>query len=103
MGEIVVATGASRELDDQTLSHEVRSMESRDDIPSVHGILVLNEAESIHKLDLGDLACAMGREVRLNVCFSRYTGEVSSGCPWKALHPGVHDGSDLIQKLRCRP
>ena len=40
------------------------------DIASIHGILVLNEAEAIHKLDLGDLAGAMGVEVVLNIGLS---------------------------------
>jgi hypothetical protein len=40
---------------------------TRDDIASVHSIFVLDEAKSIHELDLGDLAGAMAGEMGLNV------------------------------------
>jgi hypothetical protein len=36
-------------------------------IPGVHGILVLDEAEAVHELDLGDLTGAMFREVSLDI------------------------------------
>lgn len=38
-----------------------------DYITSVHGVLVLDEAEAIHELNLSDLASAMGVEVVLNI------------------------------------
>lgn len=38
-----------------------------DDITRIHGVLVLDEAEAIHELDLGNLAGAMGVEVVLNI------------------------------------
>lgn len=37
------------------------------DVASVHGILILNEAEPVHQLDLCDLSGAMGTKVRLDV------------------------------------
>lgn len=40
---------------------------TRNDISGIHGILVLDEAEAIHELDLGDLASAMGRKVGFNI------------------------------------
>ncbi len=44
------------------------------DIASIHRILVLDEAEAVHKLDLSDLASAMGGEVVLDIglgCYSK--------------------------------
>ena len=43
------------------------------DISRIHGILVLDESEAIHELDLGDLAGAMCSKVRLDVGFRRCT------------------------------
>jgi hypothetical protein len=40
---------------------------TRNNIAGVHGILVFDEAEAIHELDLGDFAGTMGRKVRLNI------------------------------------
>lgn len=40
---------------------------TRNDVPRVHGILVLDEAEAVHELDLGDLASAMGCKVAFNI------------------------------------
>jgi len=40
---------------------------TRDDISRVHRVLVLDEAEAIHQLDLGDLSRAMGRKVSLDI------------------------------------
>jgi hypothetical protein len=42
-------------------------LRTRDDIARVHVVLVLDEAEAIHELDLGNLAGAMGVEVVLNI------------------------------------
>lgn len=42
-------------------------MKSRNDVARVHGILVLDEAEAIHELDLGYLSGAMGVEMILNI------------------------------------
>lgn len=46
-------------------------------IARIHGILVLNEAKTVHELDLGDLARAMGREVGLHVRLGGIAGEVA--------------------------
>ena len=40
---------------------------TRYDISRIHGVFVLDEAEAIHKLNLGDLACAMSVEVVLDI------------------------------------
>ena len=40
---------------------------TRYNITSIHRILVLNEAEAIHELDLSDLTSAMRCEVGLNI------------------------------------
>lgn len=37
------------------------------DIPGVHGVLVLDEAETIHDLDLDNLTSAMGGKMGLDV------------------------------------
>ena len=44
-----------------------------DDITGVHGVLVFDETEAIHELDLGDLASAMGVEVVLNIGLGSYS------------------------------
>jgi hypothetical protein len=36
-------------------------------IAGIHSILVLNESEPIHELDLGDLSCAMSVEMGLDI------------------------------------
>jgi hypothetical protein len=76
-GALVAVTGAAGELDSETLAHEVRSMESWDDIPGIHGILVLDEAKTVHKLDLGNLTGAMGREVSLNIGLGSIPGQIA--------------------------
>lgn len=43
---------------------------TRNDVTRVHGILVLDEAEAVHELDLRDLAGAMGAEVSLDLSLS---------------------------------
>lgn len=42
---------------------------TRYNITSVHSIFVLDEAEAIHELDLGDLARPMGAEVFFDILF----------------------------------
>jgi hypothetical protein len=74
---LVAGTGAASELDYQALAHKVGTMEGRNDVTSVHGVLVLNEAEAIHELDLSNLASAMGLEVALDVCLGGIAGEVT--------------------------
>ena len=44
-----------------------KQQHTRNDISSIHGVLVLDEAESVHQLDLGDLAGAMAGKVSLDV------------------------------------
>lgn len=45
-----------------------------DDVPGIHGVLVLDETEPIHELDLGDLARPMGREVSLDIGLGSWRG-----------------------------
>jgi hypothetical protein len=50
-------------------------------IACIHGILVLDEAEAIHELDLHDLACAVGVEVVLNIGLGSCIHTVQSAMP----------------------
>ncbi len=43
------------------------SLLTRYDIARIHSILVLDKAEAIHELDLGNLAGAMGVEMVLDI------------------------------------
>jgi hypothetical protein len=45
--------------------------EGRDDVASVHGIFVLDEAKAVHELDLSDFAGSMCREVLLHFSLGR--------------------------------
>jgi hypothetical protein len=36
-------------------------------VSGVHGVLVLDEAEAVHELDLGDFTGPMGSEVLFNI------------------------------------
>ena len=40
---------------------------TRDNVTGIHGILVFDEAKAVHQFDLGNLAGAMGSEVRGNI------------------------------------
>lgn len=54
---------------------------TRNDIPGVHGILILDETEAIHQLDLSDGAIRV-LEVALNILFGdcrrRDTGQLDA-------------------------
>lgn len=65
---------ATSELDHQTFTHEFGAVErrvrlTRDDIASVHRVLVLNETEPVHELDIGNLTGAMACEVVRDILF----------------------------------
>ena len=49
---------------------------TRNDVARVHRVLVLDEAEAIHELDLGDLASAMGREMGLDIGLGGIAGKI---------------------------
>lgn len=51
------------------------------DVAGIHGVLVLNEAEAIHKLNLGNLARAMGVEMILNIGLGSCSNTVQSAMP----------------------
>lgn len=51
------------------------------DISCIHGVLILDKAEAIHKLNLGDVAGAMGVEVVLNIGLGSYNHTVQSAMP----------------------
>jgi hypothetical protein len=74
---LVAGARSAGELNDEALTHEVGTMEGRDNVTSIHGVLVLDETEAVHELDLGDLARAMGLEVGLYVCLGGIAGEVA--------------------------
>jgi hypothetical protein len=50
---------------------------TRDNIASIHRILVLDEAEAVHEFDLGDLSGAMGIEVGLDISLGSIAREVA--------------------------
>ena len=56
-------------LADQALwnSMQGRKVRTRNHVACIHGVFVLDEAEAIHELDLGNLAGAMGVEVILDI------------------------------------
>jgi len=68
---------AAGELDGQAFSHEVGSMEGWDNVPGVHGVLVLNETEAIHEFDFGDFASTMRGEMRFDVSLSSIPGQIA--------------------------
>jgi hypothetical protein len=45
---------------------------TRDDITSIHSILIFDEPEAIHELDFRDLSGTMGVEVRLHISLGSY-------------------------------
>lgn len=50
---------------------------SWDDVTRVHHVLVLDEAEAVHELDLGDLAGAMGAKVARDILLGGLSGQVA--------------------------
>ena len=59
-----------------------------DYITSVHGVLVLDETEAIHELNLSDLASAMGVEMVLNIGLGSCSTVPGQRCPgerWRIL------------------
>lgn len=50
---------------------------TRNDITGIHSVVVLNESETIHELDLGDVAGAMGLEMILDIFFGDWSSEKS--------------------------
>jgi hypothetical protein len=75
--EILVAAGSACKLDNQAFAHEVRAMESRNDVTSIHSILVLDETKAVHELDFSDLAGAMGLEVAFDFRLGGIAGKVA--------------------------
>ena len=62
----------------QRRERQKRGQLTRDNILSVHGILVLDETEAVHQLDLGDFSGSMSRKVSLNIGL----GSCSAACQW---------------------
>lgn len=58
-----VAIAASRKLDCEAHVFEGYSVKSWNDVTRVHGILVFDEAEAVHELDLEDLAAMCAEEL----------------------------------------
>jgi hypothetical protein len=75
--KVVSSSRASGELDGEPLTHERRSMESWDDIASVHGVLVFDESEAAHELDLCNLAGSMLLKMRLHICLRGMAGKIA--------------------------
>lgn len=76
--EVLVArAGATGELDNEALAHEVGAMESRNDVTRIHRVFVLDEAEAVHELDLCDLAGAVSLKVGLDIGLGGTAGEVA--------------------------
>jgi hypothetical protein len=46
-------------------------------IAGIHSILVFDESEAIHELDLGDLSCAMSVEMGLDICLGGWGWSVT--------------------------
>ena len=55
------------------MEYEEGGLHTRNDIARIHGVFVLDEAEAIHELNLGNLAGAMGVEVVLNIGLGSYS------------------------------
>ena len=88
VGKSITIASATSKLNSEAFAHEVRPMEgcevmllciralgiycshTRNDIASIHSILVLDKAEAIHELDLGDLSRAMSVEVGFDISLS---------------------------------
>lgn len=87
--ESIAIASSTSELNCQALTHEVRTVKgyvdcycvfargtvvglTRNDITGIHGILVFDESEAIHELDLGDLSGAMSVEMRLDIGLGSY-------------------------------
>lgn len=60
-----------------------------DDIACVHVVLVLDEPEAVHELDLGNLAGAMGVEVVLNIGLGSYNHTIRLAMPCPGLETPV--------------
>ncbi len=65
-------------------------------VPGVHGILVLDEAKAVHKLDFGNLAGPVGSEVSLDIGLGSWGwgGRVSGGCCRQPATRGAAAWSD---------
>lgn len=50
---------------------------TRDDVTRVHSVLVFNEAETVHELDLGDFAGSVSLKMGLDFGFGGIAGEVA--------------------------
>jgi hypothetical protein len=70
----------------------LKSKLTRNNVTRVHRVLVLDEAEAVHELDLSDLASAMGLEVGLDICLGGIAGEVAQ-VEARTRYLGHGDGS----------
>lgn len=76
-----------------------REIRTRYDITRVHSVFVLDKAEAIHELDLGNLTGAMGVEVVLNIGLGSYNshGPVSEAIhASRNLHEGIAQQPSLL-------
>jgi hypothetical protein len=76
---------------------------TRYDIARVHGVLVLDEPKAIHKLNLGDLAGAMGVEVVLNIGLGSYIHMVQLALPCQDPAPAAGTSQKQIRRFHPAP
>ena len=72
---------ANRALSTISAAYAEEGIRTRYNIARIHGVFVLNKAEAIHELDLGNLTGAMGVEVVLNIGLGSYNHTVQSAMP----------------------
>lgn len=65
-----------------------------DNVARIHGILILDEAETIHELDLSDLASTVGGEVILDICLGSYFQ-----IPWSAKRSSMVNNPSWIHQV----
>lgn len=77
---------------------------TRDNVARIHGVFVLDEAEAIHELDLGNLAGAMCVEVVLNIGLGSYSHKVQLAMPGVQASPcqaSQAPAPDAPENARC--
>jgi hypothetical protein len=95
IGKGIAIPSTTSELNGQALAHEVGAVEgcekdlllcippwrneqcghTGNHIAGIHSILVFDESEAIHELDLGDLSGAMSVEMGLDISFGGWEGQ----------------------------
>lgn len=93
-------SGSTGKLNSEALSHEIRSVKSRNNVAGIHRILVFDEAETVHQLHLGDFPGAMSRKVCLDIGLGSIARKVAQ------VEPGgrdlSHDDGQAVSLARLR-